>query len=311
MQFGTRKRRCIAAICFSVLVLSFSTNAFAKDGGYVLYLSEYLHGDFYFASLGDVDGEEVRRIRPRKLRLPRSFRSQAELGNPDVSIDGKSIVFAARLTTDYDWDIYTGTIDLSRRQIRDLRVIVGNAGSRDEDPRYSWDGSRIVYKCGGNICIYPDNNYINPVVNSQCELWAPSFDLSGYTVSYTKRCNGSPSDRIWQYSLLMHEEVQVPNIDGGADRFAHFLEDGRIVFSRIDLSSVTSSLWIHDSSFTSVLHDRTESDDDAYPDKHDSNHIAFIGWGGSGYDLFMYRQQHGDSVRLTRVTSVLAPVLFR
>ena len=95
MQFGTRKRRCIGAICLSVLVLSFSTSAFAQDDGYVLYLSEYLYGDFYFASLGDVDGKKVRRIRPRKLRLPKSFRSQAEIGNPDVSIDGKSIVFAA------------------------------------------------------------------------------------------------------------------------------------------------------------------------------------------------------------------------
>ena len=47
------------------------------------------------------------------------------------------------------------------------------------------------------------------------------------------------------------------------------------------------------------------------PDKHNFNHIAFIGWENDGYNLFMYRQMSTDSVRLSQGLPMLAPVLFR
>ena len=314
MQFATvwfRRKLVFAAVSLASMLLA-STTVAAADDGYVLYLSEYLTGDYYVASLEDTDTANPPQINPRKLRLPRRFRARVELGNADVSFYDRSIVFAARLTTDYDWNIYQGTIDIERNRIRRIRRIIRNIGERDEDPRFSWDGSQIVYKCSGNICVYSTNAVqANPVVESWCELWAPSFDLSGYTISYTKRCGDSTSDRIWQFNLLTESETEVANVGGGADRFSHYLQDGRIVYSHIDSSTGTSSLWDHDYGFVSALHDRTSSDDDPYPDKHDFNHIAFIGWEDDGYNLFMYRQMSEDSVRLSQGLPMLAPVLFR
>lgn len=292
-----------------------ATNSFAgtgeDDDGYVLYLSEYLTGDYYYAPLTQVDSDNPPLIRPRMLRLPWRFRSRVELGNADVSYDGRRIVFAARKTSDNDWNIYTGNIDVNRGRIRQLRRIIRNIGTRDEDPRFSWDGSQIVYKCDGNICIHDNSGQTDPIVQSWCELWAPSFDLSGYTVTYTKRCGDGSSDRIWEYNLLSGVETDVPNIGGGADRFSHYLEDGRIVYSHIDAATNTSSLWSHDYGSASPFHDRTSSDDDPYPDKHNFNHVAFIGWEDGGYNLFMYRLMSGDSVRLSQGIPMLAPVLFR
>jgi hypothetical protein len=294
-----------------VLIYLFSGTAIAQDDGNVLYLSEYLHGDYYYARLRDVDRSNPRFIRPRKLRLHSSFRENVELGNHDVSYFGKKIVFAARNTIDYDWDIYIGTIDLRRKRIRNVDRIIRNIGARDEDPRFSWDGTQIVYKCGGDICVYPEFNYTNPVVKSWCELWAPSFDPSGYRISYTKRCGGRSDDRVWQYDLLTGSESAVPSATSSTDRFSQFLDDGRIVYSHIDIAAARSSLWIYDSGYVSQLHDQTESDDDPYPDKHDRNHIAFIGWEDDGYDLYVYRQSRGDAVRLSDGLPILAPVLFR
>lgn len=295
-----------------VAVILFAPDTtFAQDDGNVLYLSEYLYGDYYYARLGDVDRSNPRSIRPRKLRLGRKFRAGIELGTHDVSYNGKEIVFAARNTADYDWDIYVGKLDLQKKRIRNVRRIIGNIGVRDEDPRYSWDGAQIVYKCGGNICIYPDFNYANPVVTSWCELWAPSFDLPGYKVSYTKRCGGSSDDKIWQYDLLTGSESALPSTSGSADRYSQFLDDGRILYSRIDFAASRSSLWIFDSGYALPLHDRTESDDDPYPDKHDREHIAFIGWKEGGYDLYIYRQSLGNSVQVSHGQPVLWPVLFR
>jgi hypothetical protein len=285
--------------------------ALAQNDGYVLFLDEYLSGDFYVASLGDVDRSRPRSVSPRQLRLPRSY-SNLELGNGDVSYQGRRFVFGARNTTDFDWGIYEGRIDVGKRRIRNVHPLIQNAGVREEDPRYSWDGQQIVYKCNGNICIWPETRP-NPVVASACELWAPAFDATGFVVSYVKRCGPTTSDRIFEFNLLTGQETEVPNVGGGPDRFAQFLDDGRIVYSHVDLTSAPSnaSLWVYDSGTVALLHDRTGSDDDPYPDKHDRNHIAFIGWEDGGYHLFVYRRSRANSVRLTRGIGVLGPVLFR
>jgi Tol biopolymer transport system component len=311
MQSTTRRPlRAVVVLA----VLPFSLDAYAQADGNVLYLSEYLYGDFYYAPLGDVDTANPRSIRPRRLRLPGNFRSGIELGNADVSFDGRRIVFAARRTTDYDWDIYEAEINLGRRRIDNVARIIHDAdGGRDEDPRYSWDGSRIVYKCSNDICVYPENGYTNPVVSSPCELWVPSFDLSGTNVSYVKRCDDDPSsDRIFRSNLQGGAPIEIENFGGGPDRFAHFLADGGIVYSHDDGGSATASLWVSYPGATPLLlHSQTESDDDPYPDKHDANHIAFIGWENGGYNLFIFRYARGDAVRILSNRPVLAPVLFR
>lgn len=305
-------RRFSAVSCLATCFLFAAGSASAQSDGYVLFLDRYLSGDYYYAPLGDVDAQNPRYIRPRRLRLPSSFRRNLEIGNADVSPDGTTIVFAARRTDDYDWDIYTGTLDLSRNRIQNPQLLIGNAGSRDEDPRYSWDGSAIVYKCAGNICIYPDM-YGNPALVSWCELWAPSFSPTGFAVTFVKRCGAGDSDRVWEADLATRAETVVPNASEGPDRFPFYLDDGRLVYSHLDNDSGQASLWIHDTGFAAELHDRTRSDDDPYPDKNDRNHIAFIGWNDSQnfYDLYVYRRASNDSVRLSRGTPVLGPVLFR
>ncbi len=306
-----RERKVLAGIGLILAGAVSASAAFAGDDGNVLYLSEYLYGDYYYAPLGDIDQSSPPYVQPKKLKLPSTFREKVELGNHDVSPDGQSIVFAARKTTDNDWNIYRGLIDLRKNRIRKLARIIRNVGVRDEDPRYSWDGRQIVYKCGGNICIYPELSYSSPVVRSWCELWSPSFDRSGYSITFTKRCAGAADDKIWQYDLLTGVESALPAAGGATDRFSQFLDDGRIVFSRFDGASGRASLWVHDSGTSALLHDRTQSDDDLNVDRHDRDHIAFIGWQDDGYDLFVYRVSRGGSVQLTEGRSVLWPVLYR
>ena len=156
MKISTSPLRLLAYALLAASSLVLSRTALAQSDGYVLFLDEYLTGDYYFASLWDLDGENPPQIFPRKLRLPRSLRRNIEIGNADVSPDGSTMVFAARKTSDYDWDIYYGTIDARRSRIRNVGLMVRNVGGRDEDPRFSWDGTSVVYKCSGNICIYPE-----------------------------------------------------------------------------------------------------------------------------------------------------------
>ena len=307
----TRRGRILGArsiLLLATMLISGGLTA-ENDDGYVLFFDEYLYGDFYYAPVGDVDRSEPKQISPRRLRLPWYFSYNYEIGNADVSVQGRTLVFAARRKDELDWGVYTGEIDLRRRRIRNVKPLIQNSGVREEDPKFSWDGRQVVYKCDGNICIYPAI-VPNPVVESWCELWAPSFSATGFAVSYTKRCDGGDSDRIWIYDIVTRQETPVPNNDGGPDRFAHFLDDGRVVYSHIDPQPWRSSLWVYDSGVTYLLHDQTGSDDDAYPSKHNRAHIAFIGWEDDGYSLYVYRQSLRDAVRLTRGIGVLGPMLF-
>ena len=316
-------KRLASAVLATLSMLVVAGVVHASDDGYVLYLSKYLDGDYYVAPLGDVDVAKPRVIRPKKLRFPKRFRSLVLIGNQDVSPNGRNIVFAASRKA--DWDIYTGVLDLDRSRITDVVLLIknsfGNDPTRDEDPRYSWDGSQIVYKCAFDICIYDQQGEITKVAESPCELWAPSFDPSGYWVSYAKRgdemdggCDDDPQkDRIWVKNLQNQGVSEFPlgTDNGGPDRFAHYLGDNRVVYSHIDGATLGASLWIHEGGAVELLHNETVSDDDAYPDKHDANHIAFVGWQPGGYQFFIYRVDQGDAVRLSRNLPVLAPVLFR
>ena len=293
-----------------LIILLASNHGTAQGSSYVLYLNEYLVGDFYYALLPDLDQADPPFITPERLRLPSWFKNNFEIANADVAPNGKTIIFAAsRNTTGYDWNIYEGRINIKRSKIHRLSLLIANTGTRDEDPRYSWDGEYVVYKCDGNLCLYPEYQS-NPVVESECELWGPSFHPSGDMVSYTKRCDGGNSDRIFVYDLLSEEEIPIPNYDGGPDRFSHFLNDGRLVYSHIDKKTWTSNLWVYDDGDVSLFHDRTQSDDDAYADKHNWSYTAFIGWQNGGYDLFVHRSVYQDSVQLTEGIPALGPVLF-
>ena len=203
----------------------------ADDDGGVVYLSAYLDGDYFYAPLGNIDGDNVRPLQPRRLNFPGDFRALVELGNHDVSPDGREIVFAARQRRTLDWDIYRGRLDTAEYRVDQLEVLINAPGHREEDPKYSWDSEQIVYKCDGNICLYPDRTGANPVVSSPCELWAPSIDQSGRIISYTKRCGPGDSEKIWYFDLLTQAESRLPETSGARGRFSHYSSSGRLVFS--------------------------------------------------------------------------------
>lgn len=316
-------RHTAAAASWFVLSLCTAPAALAEEDGYVVYLSEYGSGAYYLAALGDVSLPNSKPLRPTRLDMPRLFSRRAELGNHDVSYDGRLVTFAARVKGNSSWDIYVGRLDLPGARITDVEAVV-RTETRDEDPRFSWSSTegdvRIVYKCDNDICVY-DGHSARAAVRSECELWAPSFSPSGTRISYGKRCGEPSSDRIWYYDSSTGLEYQVPNQGGQADRFAYFLYEDTLVYSHIDAAARESSLWrafIPTSGAANVelWHDRTESDDDPYPDRTNRDLVAFIGWEnvgwkrGGGYNLFVYRISEGTSVRLTEGIPVLAPAIF-
>jgi hypothetical protein len=272
-------------------------------GAYVLYLDEYITGGYYLAALPDLQSDQPAPISPRRVTL-KNFRGR--LGNPDVSADGRRIVFAGLLRN--EWGVYAGKLDVIRSEVTDIVALANRRGIREEDPRFSWDGQQVVYKCAGDICLHPERAP-GPVVVSACELWGPSFHPAGTRLAYAARCGAPESDRIHVYDLATGQTQVVANADGGPDRFPHFRGDGALIYSHLDPAAGEASLWRYAGGQTTLFHDRTVSDDDPYADKTDWEYLAFVGYQ-ERYNLFIFRESRRDSVRISQSVSVLGPVIF-
>jgi Tol biopolymer transport system component len=304
----TRRQSAVRWTLAAVALCCVSIGVARAQDQYVLYIDGFPARKLYLAQLRGLAQDFPPRISPRAVRLPRPM---GKFGNPDVSSDGGRVVFPTLFKD--EWDIYTGTLDPTRREVRNVRPLVAATGVREEDPRFSWDGQEVVYKCDGSICLHPERgSRPNPVVSAEgCELYGPSFHPTGGVISYTARCGAEGLDRIRIAELSTGNVIEVPNGDGGADRYSHFLADGTLLYTHQDPQSGSESLWIYDceSGTVRLFHNRANSDADPYANKSNPEYVAFVAYR-RGYDLFVYRRSREDSVRLSSRAKVLGPVIF-
>ncbi len=267
--------------------------------------------------LGDI---RIERSEPLALDIPRNLRRRFQVANGDVHADAddRTIVFGGRTGNNASWDIYLADVNVATGVLEDVRPLVADRRVREEDPRFSWSGSQIVYKCDGKICLVNSDgsNAREIVVEPGCELWAPALDQTGFVVTYVQRCDGSGSDRIAWYAFddktPGNSPTIVPSKGGGPDRFPYFTPTGEIVYSHLDSDSGTSSLWLLYPLYgtTELLHSETESDDDPYVYHADGRYVAFSGWGRDAYDLYIYNRQTDAAAQVTRGVNVLGTILF-
>lgn len=284
---------------------------------YVLFLDDYPKGRFHMAVLPCLSDNPVNLVSPQELLLdlPRRDLRKFQVANGDVYDDGnvRRIVFGGRTGPSHYWGIYEGVVDVARGMITEIREVVSTAQVREEDPRFSSDGQWIVYKRNREIWrIYAQDPSAPPSLffgEEGCELWNPSMFAN--VISYARTCGGdSESDRIVYHLDGSHPEI-LPSFGGGPDRFAHFTQTGDLVYSHVDTSDNTASLWMYiPGSDPFLLHKETISDDDAYAERDGNEYIAFSGWGNGGYDLYVYRRTLSTAVQLTAGINVLGSILF-
>ena len=294
---------------------------------YALFLDDYPGGRFQLIELPCLDSQPDTLPAPRELALdlPRSQSRKFQIANGDVFHDGirYRFVFGGRTGPNDHWGVWGGVLDVSGGKITDIHPIVRNPGVREEDPRFSSNGQWIVYKSNGQIWLAPlggewgdSSGYAPPILfeaEEDCELWAPSMYAN--VVSYARQCNrDSQSNRI-VYHPLGNDRVILESEGGGPDQFAHFTRDGDLVYSHVDLSTDRASLWryipggVH--ADPELLLDWMPSDDDAFADRQFRDFIAFSGWGGDRYDLYITRQSvPNTAVQVTDGINVLGTVTF-
>ncbi len=295
---------------------------------YAIFLDGYPTGRWQLLELPCLDTQPESPATPRELALdlPKNQRRKFQIANGDVFYSGGQyrFVFAGRTGPGDHWGIWGGVLDISGGRITEIHPIVRTAGTREEDPRFSVDGQSIVYKSDGTIRIVsPVDDWGGPYADylfadaTGCELWVPAMLATG-TVAYVRRCGQDElewdqSDRVVYDSG--GTQTELPSLGGGPDRFSHFTPFGDLVYSHLDTSAGRASLWYYNPGNEPYqLLDWTESDDDPFADRQ-TDYIAFSGWGGDGYDLYVTRLSTLASglpfaVKVTDGINVLGTVTF-
>ncbi|HHV74765.1 MAG TPA: hypothetical protein GXX41_09055 [Thermoanaerobacterium sp.] len=118
---------------------------------------------------------------------------KGKAGNFDISQNGQRIVYASCKTG--IWQIYVA--DINKDELSDIHML-SDGVSRSEDPRLSWDGSKVVYKRNGDIVVCGlDGHIIQKITNTpDVEEWAPSFSPDG-RIAYTMGKGDKSQIVIW------------------------------------------------------------------------------------------------------------------
>jgi Tol biopolymer transport system component/DNA-binding winged helix-turn-helix (wHTH) protein len=152
------------------------------------------------------------------------YSTQAE-ANPDISPDGKRIVFASGREAFLHGEIWTANRDGSQQ----VRITPAGFGSADR-PRWSPDGKRILFDVydQDNSDIYvinSDGSGLRRLISHAADDSAPAWSLDGNTMYFTSNRTGI--QQIWRTSLDGGPEIQVTN-RGGRDPRPD--RDGRFIY---------------------------------------------------------------------------------
>lgn len=220
--------------------------------------------------------------------------------NADFSPDGTKLVFMGQATQNGKLDIYLWTVGSHNMPVN----LTSTDGCRDEDPKFSPDGSKICFKQTpndgvGNIKIMNLNgNITDNVTNNTDESGMPYFKMDGGALLYA-RGDGSSSD------------IYMVNINGSDDHPLENMRDLEEYYPiAFDSSSFLYDRWYsvsnhHDQIYKGffngntpirlAFNESTSDFSDACPCGQKYIILSCDKSGGSGaYDLYIVNVKTGD-----------------
>ena len=238
--------------------------------------------------------------------------------NPNFSPDGSLVAFMAvpansAAVPGSFWsylEIYL--YDFVTQQL----IPLTNNINADEDPKFSPDGSKIVFKRGGDVHVMTlDGSVMVPSLTSTAdEESGPYYSPAGINkIAYwfTYYDGGYKNERIWWMNNDgTSPEQLVPDSDVRIMYYPVFLDSERLAYTRW-LSNPTELDQLHIYNFNTdtdspvAFRDDSANDSDAFP-LYTLNLMGFSSTrAGSGYDLYIGDLQSGDAWDLTLANTSL------
>ena len=279
---------------------------------YVAFIDKYeqnIQGNIHLAKIG-VPGNWINPITPCDI-TPQGL--EGKIGNIDVSKDGKKIVFP--VNEDGNWNIYIGDLDIEEGSIENIEE-VATTSDREEDPKFSWDGTQIIFKKTLreiHICEDLETKETKCVVSGadDCETWGPAFDPTGTKFAYTHRTGQHENgDEIYVFNLVSGTNTQITD-NNIPDRYPTFLSYGEIVFAKNQGEQQGGDdLYLY-SNGEEPLYCGPTSDADPYSFKDNPKLVAFIKQDGTGrYNLNVLDMNSKIPEEISNDINVLGPAIF-
>lgn len=202
--------------------------------------------------------------------------------NGHFSPDGNSIVFMGSKAGLKDWDIFITHFD-GQRWVEPMNL-TGPNDKRDEDPKFSPDGTSIVYKTDGAIKVMKsDGTLIAQYTSGDPEASMPYFLPDNSGILYESN-----------HSIMLHTATSERKIWGGLDKSAYYpiaLSPTEFLFTETQKSRVDRVLHGYlDGRSTPLFFDSPVWDSsDPYPYQDGTRYLFYVSTdrvtGFGGYDL--------------------------
>lgn len=211
--------------------------------------------------------------------------------NPHVSPDGKSLVFMADQASDsdLDWDVFlsrwTGT------EWAEPTNLTGPNGKADEDPKFSPDGTHIVFKIDGAVTeMALDGTVTRRVSRADPEAGQPYYLPDGRSIMYSEGSDSGARIVVRDPAGKRHVLADIPNTSDyypiGADDTSFFFTNVQDVtkYDRIMRGFYDGSAPIP------LFFDSNKADSsDPYPYEDGSRYLFYVSddakMSRGGYDL--------------------------
>ncbi len=206
--------------------------------------------------------------------------------NAHFSPDGTKIVFMGISQTNNSWDIFIFTLGTNIQPTN----LTQNSLGRDEDPKFSFDGTKIIYKTNGILKEMNTSGTILKtftVPNSEASM--PYYTTDGNSIVYSGNESKNATADIIKYNILDGTTQPLATMVNINEYYSIVIDADTFLFSRSTTSDQVYLGYFNGTTAVKLPFNESDSDfSDAYPV---DNHIILLSStkkGGRGeYDLYL------------------------
>jgi len=214
--------------------------------------------------------------------------------NAHISPDGKKIVFMGIASG--NWDIFTYRLG----SVAQPNNLTSNSTARDEDPKFSPDGSKIVFKRNGILKEMDTTGLVLRTISvPQSEASMPYYTNNGNGLLYAGSETGSSTLDIFLVSLSGGSTVALSSLPNVEEYYPIARDDSSFLFTRWNdqynqNDQVYMGFYDNKPSIRLPFNQTNSNFSDAFPINEHMVVLSSTKSGGSGqYDLYIADIKNG------------------
>lgn len=210
--------------------------------------------------------------------------------NAHFSPDGKKIVFMGISQINNSWDLYIFTLGTNSQPIN----LTLNSSGRDEDPKFSFDGTKIIFKQNGVLKEMDTSGNITQTYNvPNSEASMPYYTADGKSIVYAGNESNNNTLNIYLYSIANNTTSALSTIEKLEEYYPIVIDNDTFLFTRWEgLNNKNDQVYLgyfNNTTPKSLPFNEPDANfSDAYPVNSHTVIISSTKIGGIGqYDLYL------------------------